>query len=82
MASVIIYSTPTCGYCHMLKEWLTENNVEFEDKDITMDEQAYNEAMEKAGQPVVPIVDIDGDITIGFDREKIEEQLKSKGLLK
>lgn len=88
MAAITIYSTPTCGFCHMLMDWLKEKGVPFTDKDITMDEQAYHEAIEKAHQPVVPIVSITGDdakdetIVIGFDRERIEATLKKVGLLK
>lgn len=81
-AKIIIYSTPTCGFCHMEKEWLTKLGVEFIEKDITMDEEAYYEAIKKAGQPVVPITDIDGEIIIGFDRPKIEAKIKELGLLK
>lgn len=82
MATVTIYSTPTCGFCHMEKEWLKSLDIEFVDKDITIDEKAFNEAIEKAGQPVVPITDIDGTIIIGFDRPKLEAQLKKVKLLK
>jgi glutaredoxin-like YruB-family protein len=80
MASITIYSTPTCGFCAQEKQWLTENGVAFTEKDITQDAEAYEEAMQKAGQPVVPITDIDGEIIIGFDRAKIEERLKEVGI--
>jgi glutaredoxin 3 len=82
MASITIYSTPTCGFCHMEKEWLKEKGIAFAPKDITTDETAFNEAIEKAGQPVVPITDIDGTIIIGFDRPKLEAKLKEVGLWK
>jgi len=82
MATITIYSTPTCGFCHMEKEWLKEKGIDFTAKDITIDEKAFHEAVDKAGQPVVPITDIDGTIIIGFDRPKIESKLKEVGLLK
>lgn len=82
MATITMYTTPTCGFCHMEKEWLKEKGIKVEVKDITMDEQAYHEAVAKAGQPVVPITDIDGTIIIGFDRPKLEAKLKEVNLLK
>jgi branched-subunit amino acid aminotransferase/4-amino-4-deoxychorismate lyase len=72
----------------MLMEWLKEKGVPFIEKDITVDEQAYHEALEKAHQPVVPIVSIVGEkpedetIIIGFDRERIQATLQKVGLLK
>lgn len=82
MASVILYTTPTCGFCHMEKEWLKQKGIAVTIKDITVDEAAFHEAQEKAGQPVVPITDIDGTIIIGFDRPRLEARLKEVGLLK
>ncbi|HEV2413082.1 MAG TPA: glutaredoxin domain-containing protein [Candidatus Saccharimonadales bacterium] len=81
MAKVTIYTTPTCGFCHMEKVWLKDKKVDFTEKDITTDVDAYHEAIQKANQPVVPITDIDGDIIIGFDRPKIESRLKEVGAL-
>ncbi|MFA6006370.1 MAG: glutaredoxin domain-containing protein [Candidatus Paceibacterota bacterium] len=73
---VIIYSTPTCGYCHMAKDMFTEHNIPFTDKNVQADMAARQEMMTKVGgQSGVPVIDIDGTITIGFDEEKI------KGLL-
>jgi glycerol dehydrogenase-like iron-containing ADH family enzyme len=72
----------------MLMDWLKEKGVPFTSKDITVDEQAYHEAIEKAHQPVVPIVSIVGEkpedesIVVGFDREKIQSLLQKVGLLK
>jgi len=81
-ATITIYSTPTCGFCHMEKDWLTSLGIEFIHKDITTDEEAYKEVMKKVGQPVTPVTDIDGTIIIGFDRPKLEKRLKEVGLLK
>ena len=79
MATITLYTTPTCGFCHMEKEWLKEKKIAFTEKDITTDAEAYKEAVEKAKQPVVPITDIDGEIIIGFDRPKLEARLKEVG---
>jgi len=75
MAKIKVYSTPTCPYCLTLKEFLKEKGFEFEDIDVSKDEKALNEMIEKSGQMGVPVVDIDGQIIIGFDREKISQLL-------
>ncbi len=78
MPKVKIYSTPTCVYCYSLKEFLKENNIEFEDIDVSQNEQAAREMIEKSNQMGVPVVDIDGEIVVGFDREKIMKLLNIK----
>lgn len=75
MAKVIVYSTPTCPWCIKAKEWLKENNVEFDNKDVGEDESARNEMLEKSGQMGVPVLDIGGKIIIGFDVDQIKEAL-------
>ncbi len=72
---VKVYSTPTCPYCVTLKLWLKEKNIEFEDIDIAEDEKARDDMVERSGQIGVPVVDIDGQIVIGFDRDKISKIL-------
>ncbi len=71
-----VYSTPTCPYCVTLKKFLKEKGVEFADIDVSADEKALQEMIDKSGQMGVPVVDIDGEIIIGFNRDKIEETLK------
>ncbi|MBI2625175.1 MAG: glutathione S-transferase N-terminal domain-containing protein [Candidatus Nealsonbacteria bacterium] len=75
MAKIKIYSTPTCVYCISLKEFLREHNIEFEDIDVSKDQKALNEMVEKSGQMGVPVIDIDGKIIVGFDKEKISKIL-------
>jgi glutaredoxin-like YruB-family protein len=70
-----IYSTPTCGFCIRAKQFLKENNVGFEDIDVSVNQQAGQEMIEKSGQMGVPVLDIDGEIIVGFDREKISKIL-------
>lgn len=70
-----IYSTPTCPYCVTLKEFLKEKGFQFEDIDVSKDEKAKNEMIEKSEQMGVPVIDIDGQIIIGFDRDKITKIL-------
>lgn len=73
---VKVFSTPTCPYCVTLKEFFKEHNVAFEDIDVSQDEKAKDEMVEKSGQMGVPVVDINGEIVIGFDKEKISQLLK------
>ncbi|MBD3313242.1 NrdH-redoxin [Candidatus Woesearchaeota archaeon] len=72
---VLVYSTPTCPFCKMAKEFLKENNIEFEDKNVADDEDAKNEMMDKSGQMGVPVLDIKGKIIVGFDKNEISEAL-------
>lgn len=68
---VKIFSTSSCPYCFTLKEFLKEHNVEFEDIDVSKDKKALEEMIEKSGQMGVPVVEIDSQIVVGFDKEKI-----------
>ncbi len=75
MPKVIVYSTSTCPWCIKAKEFLKQNNIEFEDKNTAEDEAARNEMVEKSGQMGVPVLDIDGTIIVGFDQEAIKKAL-------
>jgi glutaredoxin 3 len=75
-----IFSTPTCGYCHMLKDWLTEKKIPFTDINVAMDPAKGVEMIQKTGQMGVPVSVIlfeDGkeDIILGFDQERIAKIL-------
>ena len=71
-----IYSTPTCVYCKTLKEYLTEKGHKFEDIDVSKDEKELQKMIKDSGQMAVPVVDIDGEIIVGFDKSKIDKILK------
>jgi glutaredoxin 3 len=75
MKKVVIYSTPSCQYCNMTKEFLAQHNVEYTNHDVSQDEKMREEMIEKSGQMGVPVIDIEGDIIVGFDQEKIAELL-------
>lgn len=75
MAKVTVYSTPSCPWCKKVKEFLKENKIEFENKDVSSDEAAKKEMVDKSGQMGVPVLDINGTIIIGFDVEKIKSAL-------
>lgn len=73
--SVIVYSTPSCPWCIRVKQFLKENNVLFLDWDVSVDQLAAEEMVKKSGQMGVPVLDIDGQIVVGFDKEKIKQLL-------
>ncbi len=74
-AEVKVYSTPTCPYCTRVKQFLKDNNVEFENIDVSQDEEMLQEMIDKSGQMGVPVIEINGEYIIGFDKEKIETAL-------
>ena len=73
--NVKIYSTPTCPYCIRTKQFLKEKNINFQDVDVSSDQSAADEMIKKSGQMGVPVLDIDGQIITGFDREAISKAL-------
>jgi len=75
MAKITVYSTPTCPYCIMLKDFLNENKIKFTDIDVSDDHDKALEMVEKSGQMGVPVIDIDGKIIIGFEKEAIKKAL-------
>ena len=76
MANIKVYSTPTCPYCHMAKDFLRTKGVDFEDIDVSTDRIAAQEMVQKTGQMGVPVIDINGKILVGFDKQAIEKELK------
>ncbi len=72
---VIVYSTTTCPYCVMAKEYLTEKGVVYEEKNVGLDRIAAQEMIEKSGQMGVPVVEIDGSIFVGFQPEEFDKVL-------
>lgn len=73
--SVTVYSTPACVYCNMAKKYLESKNVRYDEIDITSDRDAAAEIVEKSGQRGVPVIDFEGTIIIGFDKNKIDSLL-------
>ncbi len=74
--SVIIYSTPSCGYCKLAKDFFQKNNVKFTDYNVASDPKRAEEMSRKSGQMGVPVIDINGKIIIGFNKPEIEKALK------
>ena len=73
--TVTVYSTPTCSWCQVAKEHLKTHSIEFEDVDVANDMTRAKEMVEKSGQYGVPVIDIDGEIVVGFDRARIDSLL-------
>jgi glutaredoxin 3 len=73
--SVKVYSTPTCPFCIRAKQYLKDNNIAFVNYDVSIDSAKAAEMTEKSGQMGVPVIDIDGTIIVGFDKEQIREAL-------
>jgi len=74
--SVKVYSTPTCPWCIRVKQFLKESNINFQNIDVSTDKVAAEEMMKKTGQMGVPVLDIDGEIIVGFDKERISKLLE------
>jgi len=72
---VKIYSTPTCPYCVMVKDYFKKLGVEYQDFDVSIDEKAREELVAKSHQMGVPVIDIDGAIIVGFNRPEIDKAL-------
>ncbi|MFH1458168.1 MAG: glutaredoxin family protein [Candidatus Omnitrophota bacterium] len=75
--NVLVYSTPTCPWCIRTKQFLKDNNIPFEDIDVSSNQQAAEEMVQKSGQMGVPVLDIGGQIIVGLDKEKINSALGS-----
>lgn len=73
--NVLIYSSPECEHCLAAKEFLKENHIAFEDKDVLRNRDNANEMIAKSGKKVIPVIDVDGTIVVGFDQDKLEELL-------
>lgn len=74
--SVKIYTTPSCVFCKMTKDFFKANNVQYQEFDVASDIRAREDMIQRSGQFGVPVTDIDGNLVIGFDRARLAELLK------
>ena len=72
---VTVYSTPSCPFCIRAKQFLMDNSIDFTNYDVGSDKAKADEMIKKSGQMGVPVLDIEGEIIVGFDKEKIKEVL-------
>ena len=70
-----VYSTPICGYCHQAKKYLNDKGIKFTEYNVSQDHSAAQEMMKLTGQMGVPVITVDGQVIIGFDRAKLESLL-------
>lgn len=73
--TAIVYSTPSCPYCNMAKDYFKANNVDFVDYNVAQDYAKAEEMVKKSGQMGVPVIDLNGTIIVGFDKAKINTML-------
>ena len=78
MSKITVYSTPTCHFCHMAKDFFQEKGIQYEDFDVSQNLEKRKEMMDKSGQMGVPVIMIDDKIIVGFNRPKIAELLGIK----
>lgn len=74
--AVIMYSTPSCGFCRMAKSYFQQNKIQFTEYNVASNSEKAQEMVSKSGQMGVPVIDINGKIIVGFDRAAIDQALK------
>ncbi|MGV8982196.1 glutaredoxin family protein [Clostridium sp.] len=75
--SIKVYSTPTCPWCTVTKNYLRSKNIAFEDIDVSKDKGATKDMIKKSGQRGVPVIDINGKIIVGFDQKAIDKLINA-----
>lgn len=75
MKNVTIYSTPSCHFCHAAKEYFKENNIAYTEHDVAADMEQRKQMVEKSGQMGVPVIQIDNDLIVGFNKPVIANLL-------
>ena len=76
MPKVTIYTTPSCVYCRMAKDFFQKNSVEYSELNVVNDEKAREDMIKKSRQLGVPVIDVDGEIFVGFDQSGLKKALK------
>lgn len=75
MKNITIYSTPSCHFCHMAKEYLTEKNIPYTDINVAEDAEKRQEMITMSGQMGVPVIRIENDVIVGFNKPIIDDLL-------
>lgn len=78
MAKIKVYTTPTCPYCHHVKDFLKEKGVEFEEVDVSKSHEAAKGMIKKSNSMSVPQIEINGKMIVGFDKAALEKELTKK----
>jgi glutaredoxin 3 len=74
-AQVTIYSTPTCHFCGMAKEFFKANNIQYTEHDVAADVVQRKSMIEKSGQMGVPVITVGDALVVGFDEEELRKLL-------
>ncbi|MBI2939725.1 MAG: glutaredoxin family protein [Chloroflexi bacterium] len=69
--NIVIYSTPTCGYCRQAKAFLAERGIPYREIDVSTDRAGAYDMVRKTGQYGVPVIEVDGSVIVGFDRRRL-----------
>lgn len=77
---VTLYTTPSCVFCHMVKEYLKSRKVLFNEVDVWADQEAARTLMAKTGMAAVPVTEIGEEAIVGFDRQRIDDALRAHKL--
>lgn len=75
MKNITIYSTPTCHFCHMAKDFLKANNISYTEYDVATDLEKRQEMIEKSQQMGVPVITVDGELLVGFDKARLAKMV-------
>jgi glutaredoxin-like YruB-family protein len=75
MPDVKVFSTPTCPYCIRAKKYLDEQGIAYANVDVSSDQAGLEEMMRVSGQMGVPVIVIDGDVIVGFDKDAVDAKL-------
>lgn len=75
MHTITVYSTHSCPHCIRLKDYLAQRGIPFTNIDVSMDREGLDKMVQLSGQMGVPVIDIDGQIVVGFEKDKIEKLL-------
>ena len=78
MKNVTIYSTPTCHFCHLEKDYLNSHGIKFTEHNVATDLEKRKEMIDKTGQMGVPVIDVDGKIIVGFEEGRLAQLLDIK----
>lgn len=75
---IIVYSADWCAFCHTAKNYFKSLGLEFEERNVEHDPKFMHESVEKSGQMGIPVIDIDGEIIVGFDKPRIDAAILNK----
>ena len=78
---IIVYGAEWCAFCHVAMKYFDDKGVKYEYRNVDENRDWLNESVNKSGQMGIPVLDIQGDIIVGFDRPKIDTSLQAHALV-